>query len=82
MTLKDISAIPQQKWRFITTAQAMVPLERLVHVSPDNDLMDAMQTMDSSDVAQVPVVRGGELVGVLSRELVLRYLRLRAELGM
>jgi CBS domain-containing protein len=59
----------------------MVPLDRLVHVSPDTDLMDALQTMDKSDVAQVPVVEAGELVGTLSRDQVLHYLRLRAELG-
>jgi CBS domain-containing protein len=81
LTLKDIAAIPKPKWRFTTTRQAMVPLDRLVHVSPDTELMDALQTMDKSDVAQVPVVKAGELVGTLSRDQVLHYLRLRAELG-
>jgi len=81
LTLKDIAAIPKPKWRFTTTRQAMVPLDRLVHVSPDTELMDALQTMDKSDVAQVPVVEAGELVGTLSRDQVLHYLRLRAELG-
>ncbi len=38
--------------------------------------------MDDAGVNQVPVVLGDELVGMLSRELVLRYIRTRAELGL
>jgi Zn-dependent protease len=81
LTLRDISAIPQQKWRFTTTGQAMVPLNRLAQVTPETPLLAALQMMDDADVAQVPVVAGGEMVGTLSREQVLHYVRLRAELG-
>lgn len=81
LTLKDISKIPQQKWRFITTEQAMVPMRNLISVSPDSELLSAMQTMDNANVAQLPVLEDGNLVGMLSREHVLHYLRTRAELG-
>jgi predicted transcriptional regulator len=37
--------------------------------------------MDDAIVAQVPVVNEDESVGILSREQVPHYLRLRAELG-
>jgi predicted transcriptional regulator len=37
--------------------------------------------MDDANVAQVPVVEGDEIVGILSREQVLHYIRLRTELG-
>ncbi len=82
ITLRDITEIPKRKWRFITTAQAMVPLNRLEKVEPGTELLSALQTMDNINVAQLPVVEGGELVGVLSREQILHYLRTRAELGM
>lgn len=81
LTLRDIANIPQSKWRFVTTAQAMVPLRRLVSVSPHTELLTALRTMDSADVAQIPVIDGDELVGVLSREHVVHYLRTKAELG-
>jgi Zn-dependent protease/CBS domain-containing protein len=81
LTLKDISKVPQPSWRFTTTRQAMVPANRLVSVTPDTELMTALQTMDNADVAQIPVIVEGELVGVLSREQIVRYLRSRAELG-
>lgn len=81
LTLRDISAIPQSKWRFTTAGQAMVPLSRLARVEPTTPLLAALQTMDDADVAQVPVMQEDEVVGTLSREQVVHYVRLRAELG-
>lgn len=81
LTLREITSIPQRKWRFVTTEQVMVPIERLAQVEPQAELMSALQMMDNADVAQVPVVEDGEIVGTLSREQVLHYVRLRAELG-
>ena len=82
LTLRDISQIPQPKWRFTTMGQAMVPAERLVSVTPDTELLKALQTMDDANLAQMPVLEDGILVGVLSRENVLHYLRVRADLKM
>jgi CBS domain-containing protein len=45
------------------------------------ELMEALQKMDDSNVAQVPVVTNGHLVGMLSREQILHYIRLRGEIG-
>lgn len=80
LTLRDISQIPQSKWRFTTIWQAMVPVERLVSVAPNTDLLKAVQTMDNANLGEVPVLQNGDLVGVISREKVLHYLRVRAEL--
>lgn len=82
LTLRDIAAVPQPKWRFTTTGQAMRPYSRLAQVGPDTALLSALQTMDNADVAQVPVIQNDELVGVLSRDQVVHYLRTRAELGL
>jgi CBS domain-containing protein len=59
----------------------MVPWDRLIRVQPNTDLMEALRAMDDANVAQVPVVEGNQVAGLLSREQILRYVRLRAELG-
>jgi CBS domain-containing protein len=38
--------------------------------------------MDEGKLGQVPVVDGDKLVGLLTRDEILRYLRVRAELRM
>jgi predicted transcriptional regulator len=60
----------------------MVPWDRLVRVSPDTELITALRIMDDANVAQVPVLEGNQLLGVLLREQILHYIRARAELGM
>ncbi|MBN2548333.1 MAG: site-2 protease family protein [Anaerolineales bacterium] len=81
LTLKDISKLAQPKWRFTTAEQLMVPFSRLIKIDPDMELMTALQAMDQAEVAQIPVVEQGRITGMLTREQVLHYLRLRAELG-
>jgi Zn-dependent protease len=81
ITLRDVTAVPQQKWRLTTVEQVMVPLKRLTQVQPNMELLAALQVMDSADVAQVPVVQDDQVLGLLSREQILRYIRTRAELG-
>lgn len=81
LTLRDIAQIPKPKWGFTTTQQAMIPLKRLIKVEPQTELLEALQTMDTVNVNQLPVLINDELVGVLSREQIVHYLRTRAELG-
>jgi Zn-dependent protease/CBS domain-containing protein len=82
LSLRDVAAVPRAQWGEVTTGQAMIPFERLARVRPDTELLAALQTMDDANVAQVPVVEGSRVAGLLSREHVLHYVRARAELGL
>jgi len=44
-------------------------------------VMVVLQKMDESDVNQVPVVEGGRLLGLITRESLLHDIRMRAELA-
>ena len=81
LTLQDITRIPQIRWRFTTAEEVMTPLHKLVSVDPDTELMAAMRKMDEENLPQMPVMDQFGLVGLLSRENILRYLKLRGELG-
>ncbi|MBN1219979.1 MAG: site-2 protease family protein [Anaerolineae bacterium] len=81
LTLGDVTKIPRAEWGHVTTGQVMVPWERLAHVTPKTELLTALQMMDDANVNQVPVVENKKIVGMLSREQVLHYLRARTELG-
>lgn len=82
LTLADITRVPQEAWDRTLLTQVIVPWERTVRVTPEMPLLNALRMMDDAGVNQVPVVLGDELVGMLSREQVLRYIRTRAELGL
>lgn len=81
LTLRDVAAVPQEDWSQLTAAEVMIPWSELSRVDPRTDLYDALRQMDGNNVAQLPVVEGTQLVGVLTREQVLRYVRMRSQLG-
>lgn len=81
LSLRDITGLPRNEWDRMTLEQVMVPWDRLVRVTPNTELLSALKLMDDSNVAQLPVVEGDEIAGILTREDILRYIRLRSELG-
>jgi Zn-dependent protease len=80
ITIQDIAKIPQRLWPFTTARQAMMPVSTIKSVSPYMELMAAIREMEQRQINQVPVMFGQRLVGMLNREDVMRYLRLRSEL--
>jgi CBS domain-containing protein len=59
----------------------MLPLEELKRTSPNAELWTALQQMDRDGVNQLPVMTGTQVVGMLSREDVITFLRTMQELG-
>lgn len=82
LTLTDVARVPRSEWSKVTTGQIMVPWDKLQRVEPGAELLAALRTMDDANVNQLPVVEGDEMVGMLSRQQVLHYLRARVELGL
>lgn len=77
ITLSDIRHVPRDEWGQTPGGHAMIPVERLHVVSPQQSLNEALPLMVARDVNQLPVVEDGRLVGVLSREDVMRFLEIR-----
>jgi Zn-dependent protease/CBS domain-containing protein len=83
VTLADIRHVPREQWPQTPVGQAMVPLERLHAVRPPQNLNDVLPLMTGRDVNQLPVVDdAGRLVGILSRDAILRYIEIRRGLGL
>jgi Zn-dependent protease/CBS domain-containing protein len=81
LTLHEIKAVPQERWAAVTAGDVMTPAEKVTAVEPKADLLTALKKMDDANVAQMPVLAGGELVGMIGREQILHYVRVRGELG-
>src|SRR5712691_6066709 len=82
ITLSDIRHVPREQWGYVPVGQAMIPLERLHVVSPQQSLNEVLPLMAGRDVNQLPVVQNGVLVGVLSRDAIVRFLEVRRGLGL
>jgi len=82
ITLSDIRHVPREQWEYIPVGQAMIPVERLHVVQPQQSLNDVLPLMAGRDVNQLPVVQNGAVVGVVSRDAIVKYLEVRRNLGL
>jgi predicted transcriptional regulator len=73
--------VPQPEWKAATAAQVMLPLEESKRVGSDTGLSKAVELMDRDGVNQLPVMADGQVVGMLTREDVISFLRTLQELG-
>jgi Zn-dependent protease len=80
MTLHQVREIPREAWAATLVGQAMIPAEKMDWVGPEAELWDALQKMNQDGVNQLPVMSGGQIQGVLSRENVIHFLQTMREL--
>lgn len=81
LMLRDVTQVPQPEWPRTTTGDIMTPLIALPKVAPGDELLSAVQLMDANQLLYLPVFDGSQLKGLLTRDEVIRHLRLRAEAG-
>jgi Zn-dependent protease/CBS domain-containing protein len=82
LTLHEVREVPREKWSTTSVQDRMIPLANLDTVGPSEDLVEAIKKMDSDGVNQLPVVADEHVIGVLSRESIISYLRNLQDLGL
>jgi Zn-dependent protease len=81
MTLQRIKEVPRAEWATTRIGQVMLPLDRLEGVDRNTELWTALQKLDRDGVNQLPVTRDQQVIGMLSREDVISFLRTMQQLG-
>ena len=75
VTLAAVRAVPRPAWPSTTVSQIMLPFQKLPTTAPDTPLWSALEKMGRNGADELPVMQGNGVVGMLSREDVLHYLR-------
>ena len=75
LTLQRIKQVPRPEWSTTTAARVMIPVSEMKRVRPDTALWAALEEMDRDGVNQLPVMQDGTLVGMLTREDLISFLR-------
>src|SRR5260221_7822758 len=81
ITLSDIRHIPREQWGQVPVSNAMIPLERLHVVTPQQSLSDVLPLMAGRDVNQLPLVQKEAPFGILGRAAIFPYLEGCRRLG-
>lgn len=81
VTLRDLQKCTRGEWQSATVGEIMTPAPKLATVGPDEPALEALLVLTRRDLGQLPVVRNEELLGLLRREDLLKWLSLRAAHG-
>lgn len=81
VTIHDVKSVPKEQWANRTIADIMTPVEKLRSVSPDDDLATVLRILTEYNINQVPVIKNGNLLGMIARDSLLTFISVRSELG-
>ena len=86
MNVHALNSIPRDEWAHNSVQAAMIPREKILWTSPEEPLLRLLERLLSADVNQMPVVSGTvddapQIVGIVTRDSILRVMQTRTELG-
>lgn len=82
LTVHQLKAVPRTDWPTTQAFEVMTPIGQIKSTRPDAELRTALEKMDRDGIDQLPVMADGHMVGMLSREGVVNYLKILEELGL
>jgi Zn-dependent protease/predicted transcriptional regulator len=85
MNVQALHAIPREEWEHNSVQSVMLPRERILWASQDEPLQRLLERLFAADINQMPVVSGSQddgahVVGMVSRDAILRVMQARSEL--
>lgn len=74
ITLSEITKVPRSSWASTRIADVMIPSGKLVSTPANAEAWPTVEGMERDGISQTPVVDGGKIIGVLSRDDLVHYL--------
>lgn len=82
ITVHQVQGVPRSQWPTTRIGDVFVPLERLRTVEQQTPLYQVLQEMTDQGVNQLPVMAKGEMVGMVTRDRLLTFIRNRSSLSL
>jgi Zn-dependent protease/predicted transcriptional regulator len=86
MNVHTLNSVPRDEWANTSVQAVMIPRDRILWAAPEEPLLRLLERLLTSDVNQMPVVSNrtdgsSHIVGMISRDSILRVMQARAEVG-
>lgn len=85
MNVHMLNSVSREEWAHNSVQAAMIPREKILWTSPQEPLLRLLERLLASDVNQMPVVsdteNGTHVIGMVTRDSILRVVQTGAELG-
>ena len=81
MRIEALQSFPREEWPTTSVQAAMISRDRLPWIGPEEPVLSVLERMRSANVDQLAVIRGDNVVGLVTRDSILRVVQARSELG-
>jgi Zn-dependent protease/predicted transcriptional regulator len=86
MNVHMLNSVAREEWVHNSVQSAMIQRERILWAAPEEPLLRLLERLLAADINQMPVVSGAEnggshVVGMITRDSILRVVQNRTELG-
>ncbi|HKS67108.1 MAG TPA: site-2 protease family protein [Candidatus Acidoferrales bacterium] len=81
ITLATARSVPRDEWQSMAVQAVMLPAEKIHWATPEEPALGVLQRMQSQDINQMPVISDHHIVGMISRDTILRVLQTRLQLN-
>ena len=81
ITLNTVRSIPREEWANTSVQAVMLPADRMHSAKPDEPVLSVLERMQGENLAQMPVVSEGHIMGMIARDAILRVLQTRLQVG-
>jgi Zn-dependent protease/CBS domain-containing protein len=79
VTIDDIRKVKPSDRSVTVVRDIMTPSRKLIVIAPDEAAADGLSRLQEQDIRQMPVVTGSEIVGLLRRRDILRWVQFHSQ---
>lgn len=81
VSLQNMKEVPREKWAETKVSRILTPLKETLVLRPNTDAAEVMMKMASQNTGRALVMENGDLVGLLSRTDMMRFMQMHMVLG-
>jgi Zn-dependent protease/predicted transcriptional regulator len=81
MTAEAMQSVPQHDWDVTSVQAVMLPKEKLLWAAPEEPALSLLDRMRNVGLQQMPVIAGGSVVGIVTRDSILHVLQSHGGIG-
>ncbi len=77
VSLQSMKKVPREDWPRTKVSRILTPLREVMVLKPENDAAEVMEKMAAQNTGRALVMKNGDLVGLLSRTDMMRFMQMQ-----
>jgi CBS domain-containing protein len=77
LTLKETTAVPKESRSTVRVSEVYVPHDKRWEISPDEEVVRALELMVMEDKGRIAAVKNDRIVGLITRNGIARYMQIK-----